>query len=466
MATFAPYQVDFTLKNASKTFGFSKKRISFKFGVASEQAMAQGLTGAHCRGSEHEIIFVWSLNNGKRQILADGKDVHFSESGQNGWTTDQVFQHHFQLQVPNLDTALRCHLITQPANRDMPNIRPFDLRVNGISYFQMSKIFQLGTAGMISRPLRGGGHGGGGGGGGRGGGRSNHHQDPEEDPYCTPDERRAIAAAKLESLRDVRGQEQRTTTKGEAGERRSQMQPYGVAAASSSSPSNNMQRDEGSLISFDDPTPPPPAQGPPNQFLSSMTMDPALMSGNSWEQRQPPPPQQQQNQQPPPGGGYSNYSLGQPPPAAAAQQQQPNPYGQPPAPGSGGALTPYYQPPGGAPPAPFGAPPQQQQQQQYGAPPNNNNNSQYGGFTSAPAPTFDQTQQAFGAMPYPQQVISPSNQTVASYGSAPSFAQPPQQQQQQQPPQYQQQQQPNNPYGNTNHYAQPPPPQGYPQPHY
>jgi hypothetical protein len=422
--TFTPYQVDFTLKNASKTFGFSKKRISFKFGVASEQAMGQGLTGAGCRGSEHEIIFVWSLNNGKRQILADGKDVHFSESGQNGWTTDQVFQHHFQLVIPNFNTPLRCHLITQPANRDMPNVRPFDLRVNGISYFQMSKIFQLGTAATISRPLRG----------SRSGGRSSN-QDPDEDPYVTPDERRAIAAAKLESLRDVRGQEQRGG---------GQMQPYGAASASASvhsSSTPNMQRDEGSLISFDDPA--PPAQGAPNQFVSSMTLDPAFSNGF---ERQQQPPQQQQPL--PAGGGYSNYSLGQPPAAAS------------------GALTPYYQPPA---PAPFRAPPQHQQQQQYGAPPinnhYNNNNSQYGGFTPAPAPTFDQTQQAFAGLntggPLQQQygggMISPSNQTVASYGSAPSFAQPPQQ------PQYQQQP---NPYGNTNNYAQPPPPMGYPQPHY
>jgi hypothetical protein len=447
MATFTPYQVDFSMKNASKTFGFSKKRVSFKFGVASEQAMSQGVTGAHCRGSEHEIIFVWSLNSGKRQILADGKDIHYSESGQNGWTSDQVFQHHFQLVIPNFNIPLRCHLITQPANRDMPNVRPFDLRVNGISYFQMSKIFQLGTAAMISRPLRGGKNGG----GNSGGRSSNHHhhhnQDPEEDPYCTTDERRAIAAAKLESLRDVRGQEQRSGG-GSAG----QMQPYGAASATSSPP--NMQRDEGSLISFDDPTPTPPqAQGgPPNQFLSSMTMDPALLtSGNSWDR--PPPPQQQQQppQQQPVGGGYSNYSLG-PPPAANYQPQAP---------------------------APFGAPQQQQQQQpQYGAPPppnnnyNGNGNSQYnGGFTSAPAPTFDQTQQAFGA-PSPSNqsygsapaMFSPSNQTVASYGSAPSFAQPPQQQQQQQPQYQQQQPQQPNPYGNN--YAQPPAPQGYPQPHY
>ena len=188
--TFTPYQVDYSVKNASKTFGFSKKRVSFKFGVANEGALRDGLTGANCRGSEHEIIFIWSLNSGKRQILADGKDVHYSESGQNGWTSDQVFQHHFNLRVPNLSAPLRCHLITQPANKDVPSIKPFDLRVNGISYFGFSKIFQLGTTSMVTRPIN-----------------KKKSKSNDDDAYCTPEERKAIAAAKLASIRDMRERE-------------------------------------------------------------------------------------------------------------------------------------------------------------------------------------------------------------------------------------------------------------------
>ena len=82
--TFIPYQVDHTNQNVSKTLGFSKKRVSFKFGLANAASLAEGKTGAQCRGSEHEVVFVWSLKSGKRWLYLDGKEIHFSESGMNG----------------------------------------------------------------------------------------------------------------------------------------------------------------------------------------------------------------------------------------------------------------------------------------------------------------------------------------------------------------------------------------------
>ena len=497
MSTFVPYQVDHRVENTSKTFGFSKKKITFKFGIASNKALGEGLTGAGCRGSEHEIIFVWSLNSGKRQILADGKEVHFSESGQNGWTTDQVFQHPFSLRVPNFGSSFRCHIITQPANRDIPSIHPFDLRVQGTSYFQFSRIFQLGTPQMIVRPLKGGR-------GYRGGGRRPNGD--EEDPYCTPEERRAIAQAKLESLKEYRESEAKQKSSPGPG---SQLSPQSLPAAGS--------KDEASLISFDDPTPSAPvntvAAAGQNPYVSNVTLDPALQSG-SWEQ------QQQQHMQPPPQPGYpgqqpyGNYSLGTPP----AQQQQP-PGGfmnQPPVPvpppGASTAMTPFQAPPGQPQPyyqqpppgaaSPFAAPPPPPAP----APAPATLFDPFAGgsapaadpFAPSGAPTGDpfapggapavasvaghsQTGSAYGGQQYPA-MASPSNQTVAtystagnmtapSYGSAPTFAQPPQQQpppppQQQQFQQYPPQQQAPPPPQQQYGFAQPPPPQGYPQPHY
>lgn len=442
--SFAPYQVDYSVKNTSKTFGFSKKRVSFKFGIANNEALAQGLTGAHCRGSEHEIIFIWSLNTGKRQVLADGKDVHYSESGLNGWTTDQVFQHHFQLRVPNFSTPLRCHLITQPANRDVPSVHPFDLRLNGISYFAFSKIFQLGTPQMITRPLKG---------GGGGGGRS-RNVDPDDDPYCTPEERKAIAAAKLASIRDLREWEAN-------------------AAPSIQSAPAVMNRDEGNLINLlDDPA--PPAQFA-SSFVSNITLDTALNSGQF-----PPPPPPAYGQQP-----YSNYALGPPPPQQQLNpygqpppQQQPNPYGQPsyeqqnafaqpPPQQSYEQQNAFAQPPSqqSDPFGGYGQPPQQQPWEQhtaYAQPPPQQSDP-YGGYAQPTPPSqpsqpnqfaYQQTPPAQGygqppaqqqqqqpqypgfASPPPNSMMSPAA-TVASYGSAPSFAQPPRPQYQQPPPQQQ-----------------------------
>jgi len=345
MSVFTPYQIDYSQKNTSKTFGFSKKRISFKFGIANKKALDDGLTGANCRGSEHEIIFIWSLNSGKRQILADGKDVHYSESGQNGWTSDQVFQHHFNMRVPGFSQPVRCHLVTQPSNKDIPSIKPFDLRINGLSFFTFSKIFQLGTPQMVSRPIKG---------------KGGRQVDPEDDPYCTPEERKAIAAAKLASMRDYREQQERKQ--------------------------GGMNRDEGNLINLmDDPSPPTPAPSVATQGYSAASMG----SFGSAPQQQPPPAAYAQS-------AYSNYSLGAPAPQPAYGQPPPAPYGQP-------APAAY-----GQPQAPFGQPPPAQQAY-YQQPPQQ-----------------------------PQGMVSPSNQTALSYGSAPTFAMPPQQQappQQQYPPQ-------------------------------
>lgn len=407
---FSPYQIDFDVKNTSKTFGFSKKKVTFKFGVANNQALADGMTGANCRGSEHEVIFTWSLNTGKRQILADGKDVHYSETGQNGWTADQVFQHHFNIRVPGLSAPLRAHLITQPANRDVPQIKPFDLRICGVSYFGMPKIFQLGTPQMVSRPVQRSGKNRGGGG-------------RDDEAYMTPEERKAVAAAKLASLRDL------------------QQPPPAPAPAAS----------EDLINFFDDPTPappppqtaaaaggsgyygaPPPGQGPPPAAMYAQQSYSNYSLGGSFPPEAPPPPPQQQSFSSMPSAYASSSSFGSMPPPAAA----PVPFGQP------SALAGY--PPQQASMAPTGYPPQHAPQQAYGY------------QQQAPPPMQYQSQSSFGSLPNNIAQPSPSNQTIGSYqsyGSAPTFAQPPQQQQAPPPPQQQQYPQ----------YGAPPPQQGYPR---
>jgi len=427
--TFSPYQIDYSVKNTSRTFGFSKKKITFRFGVANPPAVEAGEAGANCRGSEHEIIFTWSLNSGKRQILADGKDVHYSETGQNGWTADQVFQHHFNIRVSGLSGPLRAHLITQPANRDLHQIKPFDLRINGVSYFSMPKIFQLGTPQMITRPVKGKGKNrGGGGGGGNSSSRGSEHLSHQE--------REAIAAAKLASLQD---------------QQVSHNQQEHSSSGFASAPANDVNED---LFSFDAPpaaaAAPPLAQGgasygqpPPQQQYSNYSLGASIttsvqssphpsrgsFSSQVSQQSQLLPPQQQQQQQ----HGMMGSVYGQQP----QPPQQQLYYGQQP------QAPPQAQPP---------QPPQQQlvQPQQgslYGQPPPaslHQQGSMYGQQQpSTLAPALFDPQQA--------SLTSPSNQTQVSYqsyGSAPSFAQPPQQQ-------IQQSQQ-------VPYYGQPPPAQGYP----
>jgi hypothetical protein len=369
--TFTPYQIDYSVKNQAKTLGFSKKKVHFKFGVANAETVRQGLTGAECRGSEHEVSFLWSLKTGKRVLLLDNKEVHYSESGQNGWTTDRAWQHVFTIR-DSAGGPLRCHFISQPVNKEVPGSKPFDLRVAGVSYFSFNQIFQLGTPSMVTREQA----------------RPHHHGDSGgqhghgRDSPISPEERRLIAQAKLESLRDVANQKDNLASSG-------------VTAP--------MARDEGSLISFDDPTPPTPVAvggaGQYKQYASSLTLDPAFNSSGSGGYGGWAAPVQQQQQQ---------------------EQQQPVPaYGQPPPPGDGNAMAlTTYQTPGGQ-PAPY--------VDSMGR--------------MAMGPQGGQPSNAYGYSPQNQQqqqppLTSPSGQSyssMASYGSAPSFAQPPRPPQQQQP---------------------------------
>jgi hypothetical protein len=355
--TFAPYQIDYKVQNTAKTLGFSKKKVIFKFGIANPDSIRQGLTGAHCRGSEHEVTFLWSLKTGKRQLLVDNKDVHFSESGQNGWTTDRAWQHVFHVRDVSTGGNFRCHFISQPVNKEVPGSIPFDLRVAGVSYMSFNQIFQLGTAAMTTRE------------------QSREHHSGRDSPV-SPEERRAIAAAKAESLRDMADYKNRDRS-----------------LTQTTQTTSNMTRDEGSLISFDDPTP-PPQQGQYQQYASSsLTLDTVIDD-------------RKQGQTPSSVGSGSQGGWNQPMPAA---------YGQPPQQqqqGNSMALT-TYQTPGGQPAAaapyvdsmgrmPMGQ--QQPQQQGYGY----------------PGQQQHQQQQ--------QALMSPSGQSYASqasYGSAPSFAQPP-----------------------------------------
>merc|ERR1712161_115426 len=237
---------------------------------------------------------------------------------------------------------------------------------------------------MITRPVKGKGK-------NRGGGGGNSSSRGSE--HLSHQEREAIAAAKLASLQDQQG---------------SHNQQERSSSGFASAPANDVNED---LFSFD--TPPAVAATPP-----------LAQGGASYGQ---PPPQQQ----------YSNYSLGTS--ITSSVQSLPHP--------SRGSFASQVSQQSQLPP------PQQQQQQHvmmgsvYGQPPPaplHQQGSMYGQqqpCTLAPA-LFD---------PQQASLTSPSNQTQVSYqsyGSAPSFAQPPQQQMQQSQ--------------QVSYYGQPPPAQGYP----
>jgi hypothetical protein len=402
--SFIAYQIDYKVLGTGKTLGLTKKRVIFKFGFANSKALAEGQTGAACRGSEHEVVLVMSLASGKRHVLLDGREVHFSQ----GEKMSRTFDFPFTVRIPNVG-----HVQARLTSDYQGGANPYNFFINGTSYFHFSKIYELGTpamrVGQMHHPHQQ---------------RSYTNHSELEAP---PEERRLIAQAKLESMRELREKQERE------------------AAAET----KQMNRDEGNLINFDDdvaaPAPPPevPQQGGMMYQASSLTLDPALQQSQSYGYTQDAPA--------PSGAAYQNYSINTSQTTNAPTQQQ---YGYAPAPSSttqysqqstqysqqtgapaSSMLTQYSQPPApyAAAPAPYAAAPApyaqapppmtasfssasaQQQPSAYGYP-----------QQSAPAPTYEETQTSFGTpAPAPTQQQFATPQSQASYGSAPAFAQPP-----------------------------------------
>lgn len=132
------YQIDFQEACSGKRVSISKRRIRWRFGFSNADAIRQGQVGTDCRGEEHEIVLIWSLTSGKRHVLADGQEVHFSQ----GKITEGTFETSWTMTGGHL---LQIVAHAAPPLFHTPGFRQFDLLLDGCSYFDMPKIFELGT---------------------------------------------------------------------------------------------------------------------------------------------------------------------------------------------------------------------------------------------------------------------------------------------------------------------------------
>ena len=134
-----------------------------RFGFANPEALANGQTGTACRGEEHDITLVWSITSGKRLILADGQEVHYSSS------RGAIFDFSWTMRGNHV---LKIVAHASPPLSAAPGFRQYDFFVDGQSFFTFPKVFRLGLAPGDPRGVdpamaaRGGGYGGYGGPGG------------------------------------------------------------------------------------------------------------------------------------------------------------------------------------------------------------------------------------------------------------------------------------------------------------
>jgi hypothetical protein len=111
-----------------------------RFGFPNQEALQQGLTGTDCRGEEHEVVIVWSVTSGKRQVMMDGKEVHYS-TNRTG-----ILDHTWSTRGNHVMKVL-CH--AAPPMSANPNFRQYDLFIDGQTFFTMPKVYELGLRGVI-----------------------------------------------------------------------------------------------------------------------------------------------------------------------------------------------------------------------------------------------------------------------------------------------------------------------------
>ena len=131
------YQIDMTTASTGKMVAQTKRRVRWRFGFSNKEAIAAGQTGTDCRGEEHEVTLIWSLTSGKRLVLMDGKEVHFSM----GKPTSGKFQTSWTMRGNHV---LKIVAYAAPPVRSRPNSKQFELFLDGMSFFTFPKIYELG----------------------------------------------------------------------------------------------------------------------------------------------------------------------------------------------------------------------------------------------------------------------------------------------------------------------------------
>jgi hypothetical protein len=142
------YQVDCNVAATGKTVSATKRTVRWRYGFANMEAMSAGITGVNCRGSEHELTLIWSLASGKKKVLHDGREIHFSQ----GRRAETKFQ--FQFFVGNHVFTMLAHA-APPLGKKAHNWKQFELMVDGCSFSRLTKIFELGMAKKGRKDQRG-----------------------------------------------------------------------------------------------------------------------------------------------------------------------------------------------------------------------------------------------------------------------------------------------------------------------
>ncbi|KAG7368824.1 hypothetical protein IV203_031567 [Nitzschia inconspicua] len=147
-STTPAYQVECQMTKKGKMFAGSKRRVCWRFGFASRDAIEAGQTGTDCRGEEHEVVMVWSLTSRKQLILADGHEVHWSKSRK----MFDKFECDWNM-ASGRHLSVVAHA-SSPLFDKKEGFRQFDLKINGVSFWDLPQMYELGAEAKPNQPSK------------------------------------------------------------------------------------------------------------------------------------------------------------------------------------------------------------------------------------------------------------------------------------------------------------------------
>ena len=153
LAVNPPYMINYRAKRCGKTITASKRRVTFQFGFSSADAIRDGKIEADARGEEHEIVLIWSHITGKRELFMDGRQIHTSKAARG----NTKFEHSWSISgnhVLKLTAHGAAPLSASCTAEGARQFRQFDLELDGMSYFDMAKIYELGTKSLVPNPRK------------------------------------------------------------------------------------------------------------------------------------------------------------------------------------------------------------------------------------------------------------------------------------------------------------------------
>lgn len=153
----AAYQIDCQTTKKGRMIAGTKRRICWRFGISNAVAVGRGLSGTDCRGEEHEVVFVWSLTSGKKFVLADGHEVHWSQESAFCNPFDGSWECSWQASMAGAIREMKVVAHGSSAFFDTKksqkksntsvadgSFRRFDFLVDGVSFSEFPKVFELG----------------------------------------------------------------------------------------------------------------------------------------------------------------------------------------------------------------------------------------------------------------------------------------------------------------------------------